>query len=353
MTYRNKLLLKRALIVLAILLALLVLLGIILFTYLGRYVVYTEDGAYFSFHEAAQEQRPTAAPGPAPSQIEVVIGSALSAGEVLSGDSISIPANEVKGILVDYNTLADGSNLNEIDLSDDSINTLALEMRTQGSDILGTPSVLQLIQRAKSQEVRLIAVISCLDDTEYVHAHPSEGIVVYGDELWTDDNGNPWMDPTQDTVIDYLAGIIHELSAMGFDEVVLKNFAISDSDRINFSTGEFTRAELVAQAYNDLVDATINDCDLGLLIENPEEGHQAIDAADRLYVHFSDGSQVKEYAETHPDHYLVFITESHDTRFDAFGKLSLEGTLGQVPRTVSDPAVDETPDAEVGTEPEE
>lgn len=353
MTYRNKLLLKRILIVLAILLAVLILLGIILFTYLGRYVVYTEDGAYFAFHETAQDQRPTAAPGPAPSQVEVVIGSAVSAGDVLSSDSISIPANEVTGVLVDYNTLADGSTLNEIDLSDDSINTLALEMRTQGSDILSTAPVLQLIQRAKSQEVRLIALISCLDDTEYVHTHRSEGIVVYGDELWTDDNGNAWMDPTQDTVIDYLAGIIQELSAMGFDEVVLKNFSISDSDRININTGDATRDDLVARAYNDLVDATIDDCDLGLLIENPEEGHQAMDAADRIYVQFSDGSQIKEYAEAHPDHYLVFITESHDTRFDEFGKLSLTGPLGQEPETVSDPAVDQIPVGEDGTEPEE
>lgn len=352
MTYRNKLRLKRILMVLVILLAALVLLGIILFTYLGRYVVYTEDGAHFAFHETSQNETPTAAPGPAPSQVEVVIGSALSAGDVLSGDSVSIPDSEIQGVLVDYNTLADGATLNEIDLSDDSINTLALEMRTQGSDILGTDPVLQLIQRAKSQEVRLIAVISCLDDTEYVHNHRSEGIVVYGDELWTDDNGNAWMDPTQDAVIDYLAGIIQDLSAMGFDEVVLRNFAISDSDRINFSTGDSTLAELVARAYNDLVDATIDTCDLGLLIEDPEAGHQAIDTADRIYVQFSDGSQIKEYAEAHPDHYLVFITESHDTRFDEFGKLSLTGPLGQSPETVSDPAVDQAPDDGAGAEPE-
>ena len=41
MTYRNKLLLKRALIVLGIILLVLLIAGLIGFSYLGRYVVYT------------------------------------------------------------------------------------------------------------------------------------------------------------------------------------------------------------------------------------------------------------------------------------------------------------------------
>lgn len=352
MTYRNKLLLKRALIVLAILIAVLILLGLILLTYLGRYVVYTEDGAYFSFHSQTQEERPTAAPGPAPSQVEVVMGTSISAGEIIGDDETSIPDSEVKGVLVDYNTLAAGTTLNEIDLSDEEINTLALEMRTQGSDIIQTEPVLQLIQRAKSQEIRLIAVISCLDDAGYISDHRDDGIFVYGNELWKDDNGNPWMDPTQDTVIEYLAGIIRKLSEMGFHEVVLNNFAISTSERIDFNSGDSSRAELVARAYYDLVDATIDYCDLGLLIQEPENGHQAMDAADRIYVYFSEGSQLKEYAENHPDHYLVFITDSHDTRFDDYGKLALEGTLGQAPGSVADPAVDPAPADDTGAEPD-
>lgn len=340
MTYHNKLLLKRFLIILAIVLAALVLLGIIVFTYLGRYVVYTEDGAYFSFHAQAQENAPTAAPGPAPSQVELVIGSSVSAGDVLGDGETSIVDKDVKGLLLDYNTLSNGSTLNEVDLSNETVNTLALEMRTQGSQILNTEPVLQLIQRAKSQEIRLIAVISCLDDPTYIQQHRNEAIMVYGNEQWTDDNGNPWMDPTQESVITYLAGIIHELSEMGFDEVVLKNFEISTSDRIDFDAGDSTRGNLVARAYNDLVDATINDCDLGLLIEDPDSGHQAMDAADRIYVRFSEGSQLKEYAEAHPDHYLVFITASHDTRFDAYGKLACESELGQAPGAEPVPAED-------------
>lgn len=340
MTYRNKLLLKRIAIILAIVLAALLLLGILVFTYLGRYVVYTEDGAHFSFHSEAQDTLPSAAPGPGPSQVELVIGSSISAGEVLGDGETSIVDKDVKGLLLDYNTLADGSSLNEVDLSADTINTLALEMRTQGSQILNTEPVLQLIQRAESQEIRLIAVISCLDDLNYVQQHRSEGIFVYGNSLWTDDNGNPWMDPTQESVITYLAGIIRQLSEMGFDEVVLKNFEISTSERIDFDAGDSTRGELVLRAYNDLVDATINDCDLGLLIEDPDSGHQAMDAADRIYVCFSEGSLLKEYAEAHPDHYLVFITGSHDTRFDNYGKLTCESELGQAPTGAEVPAED-------------
>lgn len=355
MTYRNKLLLKRIGIILAIVLAALLLLGIIVFTYLGRYVVYTEDGAHFSFHAQSQEATPTAAPGPAPSQVELIVGSSISAGEVLGDGEISIVDKDVKGMVLDYGKLLSGSAYSELDLSDETFNTLALEMRTQGSPILDTESVRQLIQRAKSQEIRLIAVISCLDDADYIKQHRDAGIMVYGNELWTDDNGNPWMDPTQDAVITYLAGMVHQLSEMGFDEVLLKNFEISTSDRINFDAGSSSRGDLVARAYNDLVDATINDCDLGLLIEDPENGHQAMDAADRIYVWFSEGSQLKEYTENHPDHYLVFLTDSHDTRFDDYGKLTCETALGQAPDGTSDENPESTaePNVEPGTEPDE
>ena len=161
-------------------------------------------------------------------------------------------------------------------------------------------------------------------------------------------DGNYWLDPAQDAVIAYLADIIHQLSEMGFDEVILNQFSFPYSDSIVYDTGDSTRDELLVRAYNDLVDATIQDCDLGLLVSEPSEGHQALDAADRLYVYFSEGSQVKEYAERHPDHYLVFVTDSHDTRFDSYGKLSTEHELDLAPIQAEDDGADNenTPEAD-------
>ena len=90
MTYRNKLRLRRFLIILAIVLLALLIVGLIGFSYLGRYVVYTEDGAHFSFHSqppSAPEAEQAAAPVESP---VLVTGSSIREQSILEdGDQQS------------------------------------------------------------------------------------------------------------------------------------------------------------------------------------------------------------------------------------------------------------------------
>ena len=98
MTYRNKLRLRRFLIILAIVLLALLIVGLIGFSYLGRYVVYTEDGAHFSFHSqppSAPEAEQAAAPVESP---VLVTGSSIREQSILEdGDSTVLQDSEVKG----------------------------------------------------------------------------------------------------------------------------------------------------------------------------------------------------------------------------------------------------------------
>lgn len=351
MTYRNKLLLKRTLIVLGILLAVLALAAIIGFTYLGRYVVYTEDGAYFSFRsQPPQEQTEHVNPF-TPDQVELIVGQSISAEELLGNDDNNIPDTDVNGVLVDYETLQSGITLNALEVDLDVCNTLVLEMRSKGSEILNTDSVRTLIDRAKARDLRLIALMSCLDDSEYALDHREDALSISGGALWANSDGNYYLDPTKDSNIDYVAGLVHQLAEMGFQEVILDKFAFPNSDSIIFDTGDSTRDALLVDAFHDLQDATAGDCDIGLLISDPDEGHQALDAADRLYVYLSEGSRVSSYAEAHPDQYLVFITSSHDTRFENYGKLFTESHLWDTGSTApAEAAVEDVPDEDIFNE---
>lgn len=343
MTYRKKLLLKRLLIVLGIVAAVLAVVMIIGFTYLGRYVVYTEDGAHFSFHAQSSLEQPGGTTPVVLDQMELIMGASVSAEELLGDDNANIPDSDVQGVLVDYETLKNGTSFSALGLNADNCNTLMLEMRSQGSKILDTEAVRTLIDRAKSSELRLIALISCLDDREYALEHQSDALNISGGALWVNSDGNYYLNPAKDSVVDYVAGMIHTLAEMGFQEVVLDHFSFPYSDSIVNDTGDSTRDELLVRAFEDLLDATASDCDIGLLISEPDEGHQALNAAERLYVYFSEGSRVSRYVEEHPDQYLVFITSSHDTRFDGYGKISLEGTLGGAASSPTDNAPDEEP----------
>ncbi len=323
MSYRNRLLLKKALLVLGIIIVVIFLLLLIGYSYLGRYVVYTEDGAYFSFHsQSASSSRETTAAWSG--MVDVISGEPISAATVSIGNS-SIADTEVQGVLVDYITLKNGSTLNQIELGAESNNTLILELRSADQELLSSDAIDSLLARAKTQEVYLVAMISCLSDSDYALANPSLSIQISGGALWISSVGSYWLDPGQDAVITYLTELIQTVADMGFDEVLLTDFYLPTSSTVVYDYNGDSSETIMTRAFNYLVNATIDICQLSLLIDDPDAGHQAMAAAERIYVYYSDGSSVKDYAEEHSDQYLVFVTSSHDTRFNNYGKVEIGG----------------------------
>ena len=79
----------------------------------------------------------------------------------------------------------------------------------------------------------------------------------------------------------------------------------------------------MVEAYEALAAAVKNRCTLGIYISNAAEmSHQAMYTAEHVYAYFASGATLKTYTETYPGVYLVFVTDSHDTRFDDYGKIS-------------------------------
>ena len=168
--------------------------------------------------------------------------------------------------------------------------------------------------------MHLVAMMSCLNDSAYALSHTDEALSISGGALWMNSAGSYWLDPTNADVQNYLAEMISQLEAMGFQEVILNNFSFPTTDEIVYSS-DSTRESMLQDAYKALENKASLDCTLGLLIKDPESGHQAFDLAEHLYVYYSDGSSIKQYVDDHPDTYLVFLTASHDTRFDDYGKV--------------------------------
>lgn len=352
MTYRNKLRLRRFLIIFVIVLLALFIAGLIGFSYLGRYVVYTEDGAHFSFHSSAPSA-PESVQAAAPVESPVLVtGNSIREESILEDSgSVALSDTEVNGLLVDYVTLSDSAAVSAVDLSTGAYNTLVLEMRAGGSDILDTDAVRQLISRAESAGMHLVALMSCLDDSAYALSHNSEALSISGGALWMNSAGSYWLDPTQKDVQDYLVSMITQLESMGFQEVILNNFSFPTSDEIVYNS-DSTRESMLQDAYKALEKAVGLDCTLGLLIKDPESEHQAFDLAEHLYVYYTDGSTLKQYAQEHPDAYLVFLTSSHDTRFDDYGKVFTQQSAEYFSTLPSlSTAGDEVTDTEPTSEP--
>lgn len=325
MTYRKKLLLKRLAVISGILLAVIFLALVLGYSYLGRYVVYTEDGAYFSFDGTRPSTDTETGLNILPPEDPVLItgDSVLETAALTDEESIRLSADEVNGLLVSYETLEQGDALNAIDFTESGYNMLVLEMRSEGSEILSTAPVLSLISRAKDQGIKLTAMISCLDDQEYALEHTDQALPIEGGPLWVSAGGSYWLDPTNEDVQKYVTDMILTLSGMGFQEVILNNFYFPESENIDYPS-EKTREELTIEAYEKVEEAVGIRCTLGVLVTDPSTGHQALDYAEHLYVYYDSGNRLQSYIENHPDHYIVFVTASHDTRFDAYGKLMVD-----------------------------
>ena len=326
MTYRNKLLLRRLGLILAVAAAVILLALLVGFTYLGRYVVYTEDGAAFSFLMEEASETSAAQVSPVP-EITLVTGEPIPAEDVIGDVALALRDSEVQGVLVDYASLSGTGTIGQIELGEDANNTLALELRVADRDLLSNEKVSRMISRARNQNVWLIAVISCLSDSEYALQHQEQVVKISGGAYWLSPGGSYWLDPANETVLSNLADTILQLSKMGFNEVVLSDFYLPTSSDVVYDLGGRTAEDIMASSYTTLLEATSEACKLGILITDPASGHQLQDTAERLYVYYSNGATVRDYASLHQSQYLVFVTGSHDTRFDGYGKLTADEDL--------------------------
>lgn len=334
MTYRNKLLLKRLLVILAILIAVILVALLVGFTYLGRFVVYSEDGITL---DRGNGTAVTASPVPSlpkvnPEDVVVIMGSTLDEETAIGNEHMKPPLKdyEVSGILVDFETLQDARAVNSIDLSDESLNTLVLEMRADGSDLANSAPVNSLISRALSQDdLHLVAMISAFQDGVFVPEHPDAGLRVWGGTYFYSDNMSYWLDPAAEEVQDYLVDTIRTLAEMGFEEVILNDFYFPENTRIDYPATE-SRETIMQQACVTIQERVGSTCRLGLLVKDYVNGHQVMDQCNRIYVGFESGSSLGDYTAAHPGKYVVFITSSHDTRFNDYGKLQAAKSYSEI-----------------------
>jgi hypothetical protein len=146
---------------------------------------------------------------------------------------------------------------------------------------------------------------------------------VNGKGLWPDEGHCYWLDPTKETTINWLVSIIKEIKNMGFDEVVLTDFRFPDTDMIRF---DGDKTEALGTAANQLV-AKCADKDFAVSFEVPSYEFPQPEGRSRMYLEKIAATNVSMVAAkveefmTDPQLRLVFIAETNDTRFNAYGCL--------------------------------
>lgn len=190
------------------------------------------------------------------------------------------------------------------------------------SSSVDTAAMDELIQKLDSKGMYLIARLPALRDYAFGLSNTSNGLfVASGAYLWADDDYCYWLDPTKQGTVTYLVEIVTELKNLGFDEVVFDEFRFPDTEDLKFS-GD--RAEALNATAKTLV-ATCATDNFAVSFVSAASGFTSPGGRSRLYLENIAAAQAANIASQSgvedPAVYLVFLTEVHDTRFDAYSVL--------------------------------
>jgi len=306
--------------------------------WLNRYVIYSQDGAKLDFSwpfgvgEGQTPVKPEPWPVPTLHQKDPEEDSDFEEDTSLkqfSGYYLSIDA-----FLEDWDTA-----MSQLDALPKG-STLLLELKDVKSYVYYTSEVAEekpnfdtgkmdaLVKALQDRGHYVIAQIPAFQEYHYILENERER-VPYGipkasgnGALWLDTSGpNYWMNPASDGTVAYLIQLISEIRNLGFDEVVLSDFRIPETNKIRFEGDrkqilEKTAATLVKTCSTDrfCVSFTRTSADLTL-----PEGRT------RLYLTGVSAANADEEAAksgfSDPGAKLVFLADSADTRYEEFSVL--------------------------------
>lgn len=295
--------------------------------WLGRYMVYDRDaGAVLDFSQNAQilggrpAVRPTTGPsvpinydeeGPAQNdgrlqqmQGYYITGSTLEKDlDAVKTQLDALPAGTP--VMVDVKSIY-GNFFYSSGVSD---------RRNGDLDIEAMDALIQYLTESK---LYVIARLPAFRDYHYGLSHVSDGIYyASGIGLWMDKQGCYWLNPSSQGTLTYLTQIVSELKLLGFDEVLFYDFSIPEGSNVRFN-GD--RKQVLADTAQILVTACASETfavsftggvDFKLPIGRSRLYMENVAAANAADIALQTG--IEDTAAR-----LVFLAESHDTRFDVY-----------------------------------
>ena len=334
MTYRTRRRVQRITTVVAAVTLIFVLFWLCWVIWLERYVVYTRDGAALDFTLSDQSLTgEVAVPPEADTEVEIYFNEGSDALDV------DQELTQLNGYYIDYNALKAG-NMEEIrtDLNRLKAGTpIMIELKggygsfyytssltgAVSSASVNVAAVDELIQYVRSKGFYMIAKISAFRDYDFGNRNVTSGLYMKSRAgLWMDSGGCFWMDPTSGTTLSWITSIVNEIQGLGFSEVVLDNFRFpSETDKYIFNGN---MDEAIANAATTLM-ANCGSDSFVVSFCGATPAFPLPDGRSRLYLSDVSAQDVAARAAQvtfeNPDGRLVFLCDTNDTRFDAYGVL--------------------------------
>lgn len=331
--YRTKLRIRAALKYGAIALAVLAVLLVLAVVYLGRYVVYDENGAHIDLGRStakpvAEELLEPPATEPLP-EVNVVYadpGSADTGSEAVLGYYIDITMlQDPDAVLAGLQELEEPCTV-MIDLKSRS-GSFYYSTGIEGAvfpDFVDVEKVDAILSYLRTNGFTMIARVQAFRDTNFALNNIPCGLAVSSGALWADSDGYLWLNPEDELVRDYLKQVVSELAGRGFREIVFDDFYFPESTQIVY-TSEKNKNELMRDTARLLINYFGNS-NITISFGSPSRDFVLENLKSRVYVEDVDGSGVSGVVSGYSKladaaKQLVFLTPSRDTRFDGYNLL--------------------------------
>lgn len=328
--YRTRRALSRAAVVALVIALVATLVFACWFLWLKRYVVYTrEEGAVLDMNLSAQIAAGEAA---VPPEQQETVSIYYNEGD--NAINVSKELTQLIGYYADAEALQDIPQVREqaklltadtavmLDVKSARGNFFySSSVSTNRDSKVDTEAMDALIAELAQSGKYLIARLPALRDRDYGLNNVPDGVFdSRGAYLFQDDGGCYWLNPARQGTVTHLVQIVTELKALGFDEVVFDDFCFPDTQYMKF---DGDKAEALAAAAKTLVTTCAGDSFAVSFVQGAD--FALPEGRSRLYLEDAVAADAAAIAQQtgleNPEIRLVFLTQIHDTRFDAYGVL--------------------------------
>lgn len=328
LSYRSRRRIGRTLTTLAVIAVTALVAWLVWIIWVGRYIVYTPEGAKLDFSIDPTFPSGEVATAPEPAETVDIIFDVLPPEETtptveedprLHGYYIDLEdlKTDITAVRSQLEQLPEGTAV-LLDVKDRT-GTFYTSALASSAPEVDTAQMDELISWLGSSTLHTIARLPALRDRAYALAHVEDGLPKDDGSgaLWADEDGHFWLDPTAQGTREHLTQVVRELQSLGFDEVVFTQFHFPDTDGLAFE-GDQT------QALADAAAALVQSCtteQFWLSFEG--EAAFPLPAGNaRLCMQDVPASQLHEIVAQavtdDPAQHLMFLTTVNDTRFDQY-----------------------------------
>lgn len=230
-------------------LAVLLLLIVVLFFGLQKYIVFGHDGisVVLPGSQATDSQEDGAAVG-----MEAELEQVSAAISITEPDYSDVSARAGEGLsdFIGIYVPAEDVSLSGVGryvdvMSNYNANALVLEVKPVSGQLVwasssetaagygtnGTTNLAQLVAALRQQDsdIYLVAQVCCCIDGLLPTRNPATALTLSTGAAYTDSEG-AWLDPYNSTVSQYIIELCEELIGMGFDEILLKSLSMPVTD---------------------------------------------------------------------------------------------------------------------------